>query len=522
MPIFQLRKLPTPAESTPEHFMQKSTASMPTRRTAIAKLTTASAVAAFAVCGLSGCAAKRRPERQPSELVIARGRVVTATSDLVTDIRIVDGKVVELGQKLSATRESSRTISAQGKLVLPGGIDPHVHLAKPWADDFRTGSMAALAGGITSVGHMCFPTGDESPVDAVKRERKLVQENGMVDAFLHAVISSPDSAEPELIAALENLGTASVKFFMENERFVAGLTSVQDLLRTASRAGMISMIHAEDMNAIRAATKKLADANQVSTRYFAESRPVQAEIIAVERAIKLCQETGAAIYFVHLSSEVALQKCQDARKLGMPVFVETRPVYLHLDESVYEGDQSGLYVCMPPIRSKSDQSALWKGLANESIQTIASDHASWRKPAKLDPSMTIKNPLGGVNNLQVMLPMLMDAGVRQNRISLKRFVELTSTNAAKLFGLYPTKGEIAIGSDGDVVVWDEKETRTIDGRQGFSNAGFSVYDGTEVTGWPTVTIRRGVVAFEHGEVAALTGTARVLEQARETRQTNEL
>lgn len=492
------------------------------RRDAIKRLAVSTTYTAAIATSLStnGC---RKKAKAPAELIIKGGRVVTSSMDETTDLRIKDGKIVEIGKDLNTSSKSNaRTLEAEGKIVLPGGVDPHVHLDKPWVDDFATGSRAALAGGITTVGHMCFPNANEAPLSAVKRTRRRAEKLAIADIFLHSVIFNPDNTRIDVIDGLTKEGFASAKFFMENSRFDNSIDRVSNMMRAASRLGLLPVIHAEDNSTLKAAQKRLNSANQKEIKYFPESRPVEAEVIAVQNAIKVATETGCPVYFVHISSGRALDLCRSARESGIPIFVETRPLYLHLTAQAHRGPEGAKYICMPPIREQKDQDALWAGLVDGSIQTIASDHASWTKKGKLAPNITINNPKGGVNNLQVMLPMLMDQGVSQGRITLQKFVEVTSTNAAKLFGLYPRKGDIAINSDADIVVWDPDRTNTVDGGNGFSKAGFSVFDGTRVTGWPSVTIRRGVVVFENEKIKAEPGTGLVLKQKQKVRTSPKL
>ena len=208
------------------------------------------------------------------------------------------------------------------------------------------------------------------------------------------------------------------------------------------------------------------------------------EVVATQRAVALCEMTGAPVYVVHLSSAAALDVCRDAQARGLPVYVETRPLYLHLTRERFADDDGAKYVGQPPLREESDRLGLWDGLKSGAIHTICTDHAPWTLEQKLDPELHVGNLRPGVENLQTMLPMLYSEGVRSGAISLEQLVALTSTNVAKLFGLYPRKGTIAIGSDADLVLWDTDERRVIRDEDMFSRAGHSIYSGMEVTGWP--------------------------------------
>ncbi|MCA1648062.1 MAG: amidohydrolase family protein, partial [Chloroflexi bacterium] len=229
-----------------------------------------------------------------------------------------------------------------------------------------------------------------------------------------------------------------------------------------------------------------------------------------QRAIAFAEMSGAPIYLVHLSSARALAVCAEAKARGLPVYAETRPLYLHLTEAVFDEPDCGRFVGQPPLRSAADVAALWTGLGQGVIDTVCTDHAPWSLAAKLDPQLSIEQLRPGVENLQLLLPMLYSEGVRRGRISLQRLVEVTSSNAARLFGLYPRKGVLAVGSDADVVVLDPHLERTVTGSMLQSNADYSVYDGWHVTGWPVLTVRRGEIVFRGEQVIGLPGSGQVL------------
>jgi dihydropyrimidinase len=446
------------------------------------------------------------------ELAI-RGGLLGGLSEVV-DLGIDQGRIVQIGGSFDAQRE----IDARGKLVLPGGVDAHVHLSNPprregepaWVDDFTSGSAAALAGGITTLGNMSFPLPDELPLATLERETALAESQAIADVFVHPVLGS---VSRDLLAELPRLvdhGCSSIKIFLPNPRFDAAVGAYVQAIRVAGANGLISMLHCEDQTLIDHAVGLLVEAGQTSLRYFGASRPVLAEVVATQRAVAFAEATGSPVYIVHLSSQRALAVCIDARARGVPVYVETRPLYLHLTEERFLEDECGRYVGQPPLRTAADVAALWAGLSAGAISTVCTDHAPWSLAAKLDPSLSVSNLRPGVENLQLMLPMLYSEGVRTGRLSLGRLVELTSTNAARLFGLYPRKGSLAVGSDADIVVFDPDLTRTVSADMLHSNADYSVYEGWQVTGWPVVTIRRGSVVFADGEVVGAAGSGSVL------------
>jgi dihydropyrimidinase len=452
-------------------------------------------------------------------LVIRNGLIVTAEGQFEGDIRIRGDEIVEIGHDLPRCEGDERELDAQGLLVLPGGIDPHVHLTLPksvpatdrWVDDLTSGSQAALAGGITTVGNMSFPQPGETPLATLKREINLVQQQAVADVMLHPVLLPPVEAAirelPQMVAA----GHTSIKVFMCMEAFDKHVLAYLAALQAAGEAGMLTMIHCEDLSIISAATEVLLAEGRGSLRYYAESRPVISEVVATQRAVGMCEATGAPIYVVHLSSERALRVCEEAQARALPVYVETRPLYLYLTQERYFDPDGAVYVGQPPLREAHDVAALWDGLARGTVHTVGTDHAPWTREQKLDPALNVANLRPGVSNLQVMLPMLYSEGVLKGKISLEQFVALTSTNAAKLFGLYPRKGTIAVGSDADLVLWNPTESRVVRGSELFSRAGFSIYEGTEVTGWPRITIRRGQVVYKDGRITAQPGRGRLIQ-----------
>ena len=286
------------------------------------------------------------------------------------------------------------------------------------------------------------------------------------------------------------------------------------MLDAAGEAGVMSMMHCEDGPILAHAVAQLTAAGQTSLEYYPQSRPLVGEVVATQRAVGMAEATGSPIYIVHMSSEGALRVAQDAQARGLPVYVETRPIYLHLTGERYDGNDRGLYIGQPPLREESDQDAMWTGIANGTVHVVGTDHVPYSKETKLDPNQTIADHRAGMSNLQLIRPMIYSEGVATGRISLERFIAVTATNPAKLFGLYPRKGTIAVGSDADIVLWDPNETRTVRDEDMFSGSGYSTYAGWEVTGWPIITIRRGEMVYRDGEITAEAGSGQLLQRGR--------
>jgi dihydropyrimidinase len=447
------------------------------------------------------------------ELVVRGGTVVTAEGRARVDVGVLHGRVAQLGGAMSGARE----LDARDRFVLPGGVDPHVHLSfekldddPVWADDFASGSEAALAGGVTTLGNMSWVMPWETIANRVRLETAEVARLAIADVFFHTVIATPTPAVLGEVAAAVAGGQSSMKIFMSLPTFEAAAAEYGLLMSATGEAGGITLMHCEDLATVECCTAILTKHARTSCHHYAESRPVASEIVATERAIAMCRATGAPTYIVHLSSAAALAACRAARAEGLPLYVETRPLYLYLTEERYADDDGALYVAQPPLRAQRDADELWRGLVDGSIDTVASDHAPWTRALKTDPTLTVRRARPGVAELDTMLPLLYTEGVARGRLSLERFVALTSTNAARLFGMYPRKGTIAVGSDADLVIWETRGTRTIRDEDLFSRAGHSVYRGRQLTAWPAATVRRGEIVFEDGKVTGLPGAGRTV------------
>jgi dihydropyrimidinase len=450
------------------------------------------------------------------DLVIRHGTIVNSATRSQADIGVRGERIVQIGGELAGDDE----IDARGLLVLPGAIDAHVHLTTDepdpsgiqWADDFTSGSEAALAGGVTTVGNMTFLRPDETMLDGLRRETRLVTEQAITDVILHPVIGDPRREIIDEIADLLDTGHSDIKYFMSTPTFDGNALGFLRATEAAGRHGLLTMIHCEDYPIIRSSIDRLLAEGRGELVNYPASRPIISEVVATQRAVAICEVTGAPVYIVHLSSAAALDVCRDAQARGLPVYVETRPLYLHLTSERFMERDGAKYVGQPPLREETDRLALWDGLRSGAIHTVCTDHAPWKLEHKLDRSLHVGKLRPGVENLQTMLPMLYSEGVRPGLITLEQMVALTSTNVAKLFGLYPRKGTISVGSDADLVLWDPDERRVIRDEDMLSRAGHSIYSGREVTGWPTMTIRRGRVVYDHGAVLGTPGSGDLLRR----------
>jgi len=457
------------------------------------------------------------------DLVVRGGTVVVPGRHEIADVGVRDGRIAQIGGAMSGQEE----LDAHGLLVIPGGVDAHVHLVcsalteavggqwgPMWVDDFWTGSLAAFAGGITTIGNMTFAMSGESVTAAIAREMAGASVEAAADWFLHPVPASVDESTAAEIAALAADGHPSFKVFLSDPEYAAGVPDLPGAVAAAGRAGALTLVHCEDAGILERTGQELIGSGHGAVRHFPDARPVSAEVAAVDQAIDLTRQTGAPIYIVHLSSAQALDRCRQARAAGLPVYVETRPLYLHLTRERFEEPDAAKYVGAPPLRDQSDRDALWRGLAAGDIDTVCSDHAPWTLAEKLDPALDVMTARQGVADLETLMPMLFSEGVVTGRISLDRFVELTSANAARLFGLHPRKGAMTVGADADLVLWDADQRKIIDGAAMQSRSGYSVYDGWPVQGWPRTVIRRGQVVLRDGTTAAQPGEGRWIRRDR--------
>ncbi len=449
--------------------------------------------------------AARGAGQEVPEILIRGARVVNADASQAADVRIVGDTVAEIGSGLRAG-PTARIIEATGHLVIPGGIDPHTHLQGSFVDDLTTGTAAAVAGGITTVGTFAYPEEGENAVQAMDRWLAEVGRSAIGDVFFHASTWPPTPEFAALMPELAAMGQPSHKIFMTRRDFGTSRSALIELLGAARDAGVVTLMHCEDGAMLSAVLEGLRAEGRTSLRHFAESRPVIAEVAATQDAVALCEFTRAPMHFVHLSSQGALDAARTPRSRGLPLTIETRPLYLYFNEERFLGDDGPLYVGQPPLRSASDVDAMWDGLVDRRIDFLATDHAPWTRAQKMDPELDVGRLRPGVSDLRFMLPLLFSEGVNKGRISERRFVEVTSTAAAKTFGLYPERGVVREGSVADVVVLDPTLERIASADDDPSRSDYTPFEGWTVTGWPVITIRRGEVVYEDGRVVGQPGS----------------
>lgn len=438
-------------------------------------------------------------------LLVKHGTVVTSSGRRTADIAADGGIVVAMGSDLDV--DADRTIDAGGKLVFPGFIDPHTHMELPVAgtmssDDFYTGTRAAAAGGVTTIIDFCSQVPGQSFGEVLTLWKSKARKS-VIDYGFHIIVPQLEPRQIDEMPDLVAEGVTTVKCMMAYKRGPQGSDDANLLrvIRKARECGALPMVHAENGDAVDVQTDALLAEGKTSPRYHPLSRPSMVEAEAVNRAAMLAALADYCVYIVHLSSAQALEALRLANSRGWAAYAETCPQYLTLDDSRYdiEGFEAAKYVCSPPLRPKEDQHVLWGGLMDGTLRLVASDHCPFffhgQKDRGRDNFALIPN---GIPTIEAMFPLLFSEGVNRGRIGLERFVELSSSNAAKMFGLYPQKGEIAVGSDADLVVFDPAQRVTLSTEVLHSRVDYTPYDGFEVKGYPIYTISRGEIVFERG------------------------
>jgi dihydropyrimidinase len=398
--------------------------------------------------------------------------------------------------------------------VLPGCVDLHTHLAPTatWTpiDDWEHGTAAALAGGVTTVLSMAHVPEGTSPLAATEQWRRDA-ERSRADFAFHVVVNDPARAIAELPDLIRE-GYAGLKVFMVAPAFVEHTEHYLELYRAAATRDVVVAVHAEDRMLIERSTAALHLAGRTAVRYFPASRPVEAEVTAVRAALGHAAATGVPMYLVHLSSAAALDELRHAKDTGQQrAFGEMRPLYLYLTRERFDRDDGALWVGQPPLREHADVLAAWRALADGTIDTLGTDHVPYTRARKLAPDLPFDKIPPGVSNLETMLPMLYSEGVRKERLSIERLVDLLATTPARIAGL-ASKGDIAVGKDADLVLFDPMKTRTIRASEMHSAADYDPYEGWEVTGWPRVVLLRGQVAWD-GKRLAAPGTGRFVPRS---------
>ena len=455
-------------------------------------------------------------------VLIKNGRVITAVDDYLADIFIKNETVTLIGENLDI--EADEVIDASGKYLIPGGLDPHTHLDMPFggttsADDFETGTRAAAHGGTTTLIDFAIQSKGHSTLEALDTWHAKADGKTAIDYGFHMIVTDLEDNRVHEMKMLADAGVTSYKLFMA----YPGVLYVDDgtiyrAMRKAGEDGTVVCMHAENGIVIDEIVKQALAEGKTEPKYHAITRPTRMEAEGVHRAISIAEVAQVPIYIVHLSSSDALEQVMLARNRGVHAFAETCPQYLFLDDSYYdqEGFEGAKYVMTPALREKWNQDELWKGLKFGDLQSIATDHCPFcfkdQKMLGIDDFSKIPNGGPGVEN---RMSLVFNGGVNSGRISLNKFVELTSTAAAKTFGLFPKKGTIAVGSDADIVIFDPNRTETISVNNTCThhmNVDYNTYEGFEVTGFTETVLSRGKVIIDNCEYVGKKGDGHFLKR----------
>ncbi|HET7435414.1 MAG TPA: dihydropyrimidinase [Thermoanaerobaculia bacterium] len=451
--------------------------------------------------------------------VIKNGRIVTAVDDYHADILIEDGTIAMIAKSVDV--DADRIIDAKGRLVLPGGIDPHTHMELPFggtaaSDTFETGTIAAAHGGTTTIIDFAVQSKGMSLTEAVDAWHAKADGNTAIDYGFHLITTDlPDERLPEMKRLIDE-GISSFKLFMAYPGvFLVDDATIYKAMQTAGEYGGLICMHAENGIVINEIIKQALAKGHTAPKYHALTRPTKAEAEGVHRAIAIADMAKAPVYIVHLSSSDALEEVTRARDNGIPAFAETCPQYLFLDYSVYEQPdfEGAKWVMTPPIREKWNQEKLWRGLQYDDLQVISTDHCPFcfKEQKELGRGDFTKIPNGGPG-VEHRMSLVYNGGVAQGRISLNRFVEIVSTSAAKIFGLFPRKGTIAVGSDADIVIFDPNEEMTISAKTHHMNVDYSCYEGMTVRGVTKTVLSRGELVIEEGKFVGKAGKGSFLKR----------
>ncbi|MGZ5475956.1 MAG: dihydropyrimidinase [Thermoanaerobaculia bacterium] len=451
--------------------------------------------------------------------VIRNGHVVTAADDYNADILIDGEQIAMIAKKIDV--EADRVIDAKGRLVIPGGIDPHTHMELPFggtsaSDTFETGTRAAAFGGTTTIIDFAVQYKGQALSEALDAWHKKADGTTAIDYGFHLICTDlPDQRLTEMKSCIDQ-GVSSFKLFMAYPGvFLVDDATIYKAMMTATEHGGLICMHAENGVVIDAIVRRAIAEGRTAPKYHALTRPTKAEAEGVHRAIALAEIAEAPVYIVHLSCDDSLQEVTRARDMGVPAYAETCPQYLFLDYSLYEkpGFEGAKYVMTPPLREKWNQEKLWRGLQMNDLQVVSTDHCPFcfKDQKELGKDDFSKIPNGGPG-VEHRMSLVYNGGVAGGRISVNRFVEITSTSPARIFGLFPRKGTIAVGSDADIVIFDPNEEMTISAKTHHMNVDYSCYEGMPVKGVTKSVLSRGRVVIDEGKYTGKPGQGQFLKR----------
>lgn len=459
--------------------------------------------------------------------VIYGGEVFTGGALQRCDLGISNGRIAALAERIDG---GLQRFNAEGLWLLPGGVDAHVHIDQPpnpgsaargaeMADNFESGTRSAAFGGTTTVLSFAPQFKGKSLQSALDEYHARSLGNAYVDHGVHMIVSdpTPEVLEQEL-SNLTRQGCTSVKIYLTYEALRLSDRQVLDVLDACRQAGLLTMVHAENLDCILWLTDRLERAGLTHPRYHETSRPMLVEREATYRAIALAELVETPILIVHVGAGEAIEVIAQARKRGLPIHAETCPQYLFLSSDDLHGDEGAKCMCSPPPRAKENAPSVWAGLSDRSLSLVSSDHAPYRfdetGKLKYGPKASFKFIANGIPGLETRLPLMFSEGVMAGRLSLADFVELCCTAPAQLYGLYPRKGEIAVGADADLAAWDPNHKVKLTNAMLHHNVDYTPYAGMVITGWPMQVWVRGTLTCDAGRLVVPRGGGQFLQRER--------
>ena len=437
------------------------------------------------------------------DIVIINGTLITASDTFRADIGIVGEKIAVIGQNL----RGKRTIDAEGKYVLPGAVDPHVHLEMPQgehtsSDDFKSGTIAAACGGTTTIIDFVEPEESESLLNALSARRAQADGKAVIDYALHMTIPNAEKATLEQIPAVIEAGISTFKLYTIYDGFALEDDAMLRVMQTLQLNGGMPIVHAENRHIVKYLQEKFINEGKISPRFHSKSRLPIVEAEAINRVLALAEIAESPVYIVHVSTALGAKAIRRARGRGQIAFGETCPQYLLLTEAEYnrQNFEGAKYICSPPLRSDDNLPALWDALKKGDLQSVGTDHCPFFFDGQKNRIRSdFRKIPGGLPGIESRLSLLYTFGVGQGNLSLNQWVDLCCTMPAKIFGLYPQKGSLFPGSDADIVIFDPEKEITLSQELLHENVDYTPYKGFSLRGYPVITIRRGEILSRGGE-----------------------
>lgn len=438
-------------------------------------------------------------------LIIKNGYLATEEGIIKADLLIENEKITRIASNIFV-EPMDEVIDASQKIVMPGIIDAHVHYNMKTAngrtiDNYETGTAAAAFGGITTFIDYASPIEGKSLLDSLKIRENEAEGHSYIDYNFHVEITGDFPQDFNQLKDLKEYGIQSLKIYTTYGSTQLPDNDIPALLMKAKENNMLVTVHAEDNDIVTSLKQRFITEGKTTPEFHGDSRPVEAETSAINKVLAISKEIDVPIYIVHVSTGEGVNIIKAAREAGQRVYGETCPHYLLLADDCYRGPEPQKYIMTPPLRKMENQNVLWGGLAEGTLQCITTDHCSFHINTKLSGKSCF-DVIPGIGGSETLLPLIYSEGVRKGRISIEHMVNLLSTNPAKMFGLYPKKGAIKVGSDGDLVIFDPDREVTLRGRELHSAAEYTVFEGFKVTGYPIMTISRGKVICRDNRLTA--------------------